>query len=472
MGQNAMTMGEHNQVMVVARRVLREPFTARAWRTFAYCFLQPFVDLFSFVVIGLVVVASTLSAGILALPLVPPSLAFARWLGAVHRGMADNLLESPIPAPMRTPRRPGIVGFLAHYFFDPIAWRAIVYLMVKQILLVEFVVGVAFRLALPTVIIAVIGSQFHRGELAVLIIAAVLFFASPKLTELLLLLDLTLMRRLLGPSEESLRIRELEQTRSHAINEAAATLRRIERDLHDGAQARLVALGMRLGRVERQFERGNTETAMSLLRESRVETKEIIQELRDLVRGIHPPALDAGLEPALTTLAAMTPVPTSVRVALPGRLPAAAETILYFAAAELLTNAAKHSGARQAAVTVLADEHTGAQLIVTDDGHGGATLAAEGSGLRGLAERIRAMDGRLALDSPPGGPTTVTVQLPADARTRPGPRPETGPGQGAAARPTAGAGPIAGPAPTANPAAQNRPAAGPPVDDTANEEGH
>jgi signal transduction histidine kinase len=243
----------------------------------------------------------------------------------------------------------------------------------------------------------------------------VLFFASPRLTELLLLLDQILMRRLLGPSEDSLRIRELEQTRSHAINEAAATLRRIERDLHDGAQARLVALGMQLGRAERQLERGNTESGLELVRETRAEAKSIVQDLRNLVRGIHPPALDSGLAPALTTLAAKTPIPTTVRVNLEARLSAAAETILYFTAAELLTNAAKHSGARAIAVTVVSDAHDDdVRLIVTDDGCGGARLDSAGSGLRGLSERLRTMDGRLTVDSPVGGPTTVTVQLPAN----------------------------------------------------------
>jgi signal transduction histidine kinase len=325
---------------------------------------------------------------------------------------------------------------VVQYFLEPVAWRAIIYLMLKQILLVEFVVGVAFRLLLPIALIGWLGSQYNSGSIPLTIIAAVLFFGSPKLTELLLLLDVTLMRRLLGPSEESLRIRELEQTRSNAINEAAATLRRIERDLHDGAQARLVALGMRLGRAERQFERGNADGGMALLRESRSETKEIIQELRDLVRGIHPPALDGGLEPALATLAAMTPLPTSARVLLPGRLPAATETLLYFAAAELLTNAAKHSGARSAAVTILAEQHAGVQLIVSDDGRGGATLGGAGSGLRGLEERIRSLDGRLTLDSPFGGPTVITVQLPPGARTETQPEPgPPGPRPGAQSRP-------------------------------------
>jgi signal transduction histidine kinase len=411
MSENAVTMAG-NQFTAVTRRVLREPFTARAWRTFLYCFCQPFVDLFGLIVVVLVVLASTASAALLALPLIPPTLGFARWLGSVHRAMGTRLLDVTVPDPSRAPRKPGWFGFISYHFGDPVGWRAIAFLGVKLIFSFEFVVGVAFRLLLPLEIVGAVGSDFERGQIPLAVVSFILFFAAPKLTELCIEFDVYLMRRLLGPSEDSLRIRELEQTRSNAINEAAATLRRIERDLHDGAQARLVALGMRLGRAERQFERGNGETAMELLRESRAETKEIIQELRDLVRGIHPPALDSGLQPALATLAAMTPVPTSVRVLQARRQSAAVETMLYFAAAELLTNAAKHSGARSVSVTVVGDEGSGAQLIVTDDGRGGATLDAAGSGLRGLAERVRAVDGRLTLDSPPGGPTTVTVTLP------------------------------------------------------------
>jgi len=401
--------------MIVARRVLREPFSARAGCTFVYCFCQPFVDVLGFAVVLAAIAVSTLSGGVLALPLTPLTLAFARWIGSVHRAMARSLLDVTIPEPHLQPRKPGALGFAWRYFAEPTAWRAIAYLTAKLILSFEFVIGVGFRLLFPVILIGMVAGGQGVPAVPVLIISIVLFFASPKLTELALQYDVYLMRRLLGPSEESLRIRELEQTRSNAINEAAATLRRIERDLHDGAQARLVALGMRLGRAERQLERGNTETGMELLRESRAETKEIIQELRDLVRGIHPPALDGGLEPALTTLAAMTPVPTSVRVGLTDRLPAATETILYFAVAELLTNSAKHSGARAVAVTVFGDASSGPQLIVTDDGRGGATLEGAGSGLRGLAERIRALDGRLTVDSPPGGPTTVSVLLPPEA---------------------------------------------------------
>jgi signal transduction histidine kinase len=394
--------------------VLSEPFTARAWRTFVFCFFQPFLDLIGLIVIGALVTLSVVTAGVLAPLLLPPLLAFARGLGMLQRGMTRQLLDVDIPEPTRLPRRPGVLGFVGYHFGDAVGWRAIGYMLLRTLLIFEFVVGAVFRLGLPLTLIGVI-SERGINSVTLLLVWTGLFFASPKLTELIIQLDVWLMRRLLGPSEDSLRIRELEQTRSHAINEAAATLRRIERDLHDGAQARLVALGMQLGRAERQLERGNTETGLDLVRQSRAETKEIVQELRDLVRGIHPPALDSGLEPALATLAAKTPIPTAVRVQLETRLPAAAETILYFTAAELLTNAAKHSGAQAVAVTVIGDAREDyVRLIVTDDGCGGARLDSAGSGLRGLAERIRTMDGQLALDSPIGGPTTVTVQLPTN----------------------------------------------------------
>lgn len=407
--------------------VLRAPFTARSGRAFLYCFCQPFLTAGSIAVVALTIAVSIAGAGIPALLLLPPMLGFARMSGAGFRGLANGLLGVKVPAPIRSPRRPGTLGFIVYHFAEPIGWRAIAHMAVKPLLLIlEFLVGVGFRLLLPLSVSGYFqpGNGNHSSsQIKLMIFAAVLFWAAPSLTELLLLLDVGLIRRLLGPTEDSLRIRELEQTRSHAINEASLTLRRIERDLHDGAQARLVALGIRLGRAERQLERGRTEAGLELLRESRAETKEIIEELRDLVRGIHPPALDSGLEPALATLAALTPIPTSVRVALPARPSSAAETLLYFAAAELLANAGKHSGANAVAISVFADAQGSVRLVVTDDGRGGAD-ARGGSGLRGLSERVRGLDGQLSVMSPVGGPTTVMVELPArdvqDARPEEG----------------------------------------------------
>ena len=403
--------------------VLREPFTARSWRAFVYCFCQPFLTAGSLLVISMAIAVSLAGAGIPALVLLPPILGFARMSGSGYRALANGLIAACVSTPIRAPRRPGVLGFIVYYFAEPVAWRAIAHTAVKPLLLIlEFLVGVGFRLLLPLSISGYFQDHEHQSK-ALLIFAAVLFWTAPVLTELILVLDVGLIRRLLGPTEDSLRIRELEQTRTHAINEASATLRRIERDLHDGAQARLVALGIRLGRAENQFERGRTEAGLALLRESRAETKEIIQELRDLVRGIHPPALDSGLQPALATLAALTSIPTTVWVALPTRLPSAAETMLYFAAAELLANAGKHSDASAVAISVFGDAHGSARLIVTDDGRGGANAQGPGSGLRGLAERVRGLDGQVSVNSPAGGPTTVVVELPAqdvhDARPEP-----------------------------------------------------
>jgi signal transduction histidine kinase len=151
--------------------------------------------------------------------------------------------------------------------------------------------------------------------------------------------------------------------------------------------------------------------AAELVQTSRGDTKAIIAELRELVRGIHPPALDSGLEPALATLASRCAIPATVRVELPARPPASVETMLYFSAAELLTNVGKHSEASTVVLTVLTDGDR-ARLIATDDGRGGARLDGEGSGLRGLAERVRTVDGHLDIDSPPGGPTTITIDVP------------------------------------------------------------
>ncbi|MEU4238623.1 ATP-binding protein [Actinoplanes sp. NPDC026619] len=229
-------------------------------------------------------------------------------------------------------------------------------------------------------------------------------------------LDRWLLPKLLGPAESSLRIRELEGTRLHAVNEAAETLRRVERDLHDGAQAPLVALGIRLGRVESRLDKADVTHARELLREARDDVKTIIVGLRELVRGIHPPALDAGLEPALATLAARAPIPTTVRVQLPNRPPAAVETMVYFAVTELLANAGKHSQATACAIGIATDGDT-LRLTVSDNGTGGANCGGAGTGLRGLAERMRTLGGSFAINSPPGGPTIITVDVPPTAST-------------------------------------------------------
>jgi signal transduction histidine kinase len=195
-------------------------------------------------------------------------------------------------------------------------------------------------------------------------------------------------------------------------------MRRIERDLHDGTQAQLATLAMNLGQAKEKLQYGSEVPfdptgALELVDTAHRQAKEALAELRDIARGIHPPALDVGLQAALTTLAARSAVPAVLQIDVPTRPTPAIETIAYFSAAELLANVAKHSRARHASVEVIAREGR-LRLRVTDDGIGGAQLGI-GSGLGGLAERVRTVEGDLAISSPPGGPTEVTVELPLRA---------------------------------------------------------
>jgi signal transduction histidine kinase len=217
-----------------------------------------------------------------------------------------------------------------------------------------------------------------------------------------------------------LRVRELEQSRAHVVDDSAARLRRIERDLHDGAQAQMVAVTMRLGLAVKKLGgmvdgSGQTDLdrVLELVTAAHRGAKDAVTELRDLARGIHPPVLDQGLGIALTTLAARSDLPVELVIDLPERPSAAIETIAYFCAAELLANVTKHSGARHA--TLEAVHLPGLLRVrVSDDGCGGARVETQG-GLAGLAERIKTVDGRLQLSSPPGGPSVVTVELPSHA---------------------------------------------------------
>ena len=222
-----------------------------------------------------------------------------------------------------------------------------------------------------------------------------------------------------------LRVRELEQSRSHVVDDSAARLRRIERDLHDGAQAQMVAVAMKLGLAKEKLGgtiagttvagtvQADLERVLELVDAAHRGAKEAITELRDLARGIHPPVLDRGLGAALATLATRSDPPVELVVDLPERPSAAIETIAYFCAAELLANVAKHSGARHATMEAV---HVAGLLRVrvSDDGTGGARLEARG-GLAGLAGRVRTVDGRLQISSPPGGPTVIAVELPSHA---------------------------------------------------------
>ncbi|MFE4517375.1 sensor histidine kinase [Kitasatospora sp. NPDC056783] len=208
------------------------------------------------------------------------------------------------------------------------------------------------------------------------------------------------------------RVAELTETRADAAGNQAAELRRIERDLHDGAQARLVAIGMTLGTIEHLMDTDQA-AARELLAEARQSSARALQELRDLVRGIHPPVLaERGLGDAVRALALDSALPTEVCVSLPDRPPAPVEAAVYFSICELLANAAKHSGAEQVWVDILYRAGF-LRVAVTDDGVGVAD-PSRGTGLRGIEKRLGTFDGVLSIDSTSGGPTTITLELPCE----------------------------------------------------------
>ncbi|GLY15626.1 hypothetical protein Kisp01_26410 [Kineosporia sp. NBRC 101677] len=223
----------------------------------------------------------------------------------------------------------------------------------------------------------------------------------------------------LAPSEADLRagqlaerVAVLAETRADVLDAHAGELRRIERDLHDGTQAHLVAIAVRLGVAEKAQARGEHERVGELIGQAHQEARTAMESLRAVLRSVYPPILaDRGLPGALKTLTAGCAVPTRLEMDEVGRLPAAVESVVYFVVAESLTNVARHSGAQAAGVEVRLHPSSGLRLTVTDDGAGAAD-ARRGSGLNGMRDRVRALDGSFQIDSPAGGPTVIQVELP------------------------------------------------------------
>jgi len=255
------------------------------------------------------------------------------------------------------------------------------------------------------------------GTFAAFAAGAAMILTAPWLARAACAADRWLIRGMLGPGGLAQRVADLEQARALAVDDSAALLRRLERDLHDGAQVRLATLAMHLGMAKEKLgqdgEVPDAAAVRDLLDAAHRGAKDALTELRGLARGIHPPALDTGLADALATLAAGSAIPVDLEVHVPVRPTAAIETIAYFCAAELLANAAKHSSATRIEIRVTGKADT-LLLEVGDDGTGGAD-PARGSGLAGLAQRAAVVDGRLSVSSPPGGPTRITAELPLRA---------------------------------------------------------
>ncbi|MEU3795025.1 sensor histidine kinase [Streptomyces fructofermentans] len=260
-----------------------------------------------------------------------------------------------------------------------------------------------------------VGGQL--SALAAAALGAVLLWAGVRTAPFLLRAHFLLTRAVLAPGRGELaeRVRVLTETRRDAVDTSAAELRRIERDLHDGAQARLVSMGLDLGTVEALLEK-DPEQARELLARARRSSAEALTELRDLVRGIHPPVLaERGLGDAVRALALRLPIRTQVDVDLAARPTAPVESAAYFAVSEVLTNAVKHSGADRIWVDLRHSPDRGGvlRIAVTDNGRGGAVIGA-GSGLSGVERRLGTFDGVLAVGSPADGPTMVTMEIPCE----------------------------------------------------------
>ncbi|MEV6633760.1 sensor domain-containing protein [Actinoplanes sp. NPDC051470] len=376
-----------------------------------------------------------LGAGI---PLTLLATVLVRWFADLHRRWAADRLGEPVPRPYIPAPDGGWLPRLGAIVRDPASWRDWAWLVANAVtawftsgLSLLLFLGGFFYLLYPLVY-ALTPSEVFRTPLGdafrlhsvtqsfVLVplgpVLFVLWYATaPRLANL----NARVIRALLGPTEQAglrARVEQLATSRAETVDTQAGELRRIERDLHDGAQARLVSLGMSLGLAE-QLLHDDPLAVPRLLAEARESTAGALTELRDLVRGIHPPVLaDRGLDGALRALALANPIPTTVVTRLPGRLPAPVESAAYFAVTEALANAIKHAGAGHIGITVEFAPHqagpTGNLTVrVTDDGRGGASVDG-GTGLRGIARRLAAFDGTLTVDSPPGGPTEIRMSLP------------------------------------------------------------
>ncbi|WP_199553162.1 sensor histidine kinase [Streptomyces sp. N35] len=416
---------------------LRAPIEARTWREFGYLLLSLPMSILTFTyAVTMVSVGAGLLITFLGIPVLAAGLAGLRGLGAVERARARGLLHLDVesPEPLRQ-KKQGAMSWMGAVLKSGASWRHVLYALLHfPWAIFGFVVSVTFwtvgwslftypvwQWVFPMYTgqggLQLYGDENHQFYLdnpfeilVTCLIGLLITLMTPWIIRALTSVDRLMVLGLLGPSRLVTRVVELESDRGVVVDTAAADLRRIERDLHDGAQARLVTLAMDLGLAKEKL-REDPQAAARMVDEAHGEVKTALQELRDLARGIHPAVLtDRGLDAALSSLAARCTVPVQVEVDLPYRPAAAIEGIAYFTVSELLQNVSKHSKARRATVDVWRSENR-LMLQVMDDGIGGAGLG-QGSGLSGLAERLDAVDGVLAVDSPKGGPTSITAELP------------------------------------------------------------
>ncbi len=419
--------------MRLLRRIFGPYGHARVWKESAHLLLDLAVGIALFtIVVTMLSVSAGLLVTLVGLPLLALTIAIGRWMGTAERARARALLDTTLPGWPPLSAEGTWWQRATRLFRDGPGWKGLLYgVLMLPWGIVTFTVtvviwSVAWSLAVyPFFGWALPGQEFGDGvhfttlervgiAIGGGIVGWLLVLALPYVIHGFAKASGALIRALLSPGNEAAlaqRVTELRESRDATTDAAASELRRIERDLHDGAQQRLVSVAMNLGMAKDRLDSIEDEHARELVGRAHDEAKQAIVELRDLVRGIHPAVLtDRGLDAAVSALAARCPVPVTMHAELPRRLPPPVEAAAYFVVAEALTNVAKHSGAHSVTVRMVDRDDTLVVEIV-DDGHGGADLG-HGGGLQGLQDRIRGVEGRLRIASPPGGPTTLIAEVP------------------------------------------------------------
>ena len=384
---------------------------------------------FTLVVTGLALSVGLMPVFLLGIPVLTATIWLVHGLAAMERGRAAALLDVELPGrPVRAVPEGGWVRRTFVRARSVEFWKEAGYcLLLLPLSTVSFALVVSFWSAAAAGIFLPLYVDSLPGDEAVSWLdwstttevwagvgaGVVMLLLARLLSAVFTLAQVRLAHALLSPSEADalrLQVTRLTETRARVVDAADAERRRIERDLHDGAQQQLVALAMNLGRAKAKFE-DDPEGARELVDQAHQDAKDSITELRNVIRGVHPAVLtDRGLDAALSSVAARSPVPVRLDVDVPERPSRTAEAVAYFVVSEALTNIARHAQAKHVDVHV---EREGDRLLlsIADDGLGGAT-ERPGSGLAGLRDRVQAVDGTFHLTSPPGGGTTMTVEVP------------------------------------------------------------
>ncbi|WP_236795303.1 sensor histidine kinase [Amycolatopsis sp. GM8] len=373
--------------MAADRAPLEQP-RPKAVRTILYMIGGFFLHLAQFILIvtGIAVGIGTVVIWV-GIPILIATTSIVRGSGNLERRFVRGMLDTPLPPVERAPVEGGLVRRWRYRMVDPTTWRDLGYVLVTfPLSVLEGPIGIASIVLLPIAIWVAPWIGWLHGSMAL---------------------------ALLGPNRAKrleIKAQHLQASRARGVDAAEAERRRIERDLHDGAQQRLVSVAMSLGRAKNKLDK-DPEAVRALIDEAHLDAKLAVSELRDLARGIYPAVLgDRGLDAALSAQAAKSPIHVDVAVDVEPRPPAAVETIAYFIVGETLTNVAKHSGATEAGVKVWRTEDK-VVVEITDNGHGGAEVRP-GGGLAGLADRAATIDGVITVVSPDGGPTIIRADLP------------------------------------------------------------